>query len=163
MSFPARVLRAVFGPDFINTRPVEHPQTEFDANAMQVLLWQVSGTNQSAVRATVAAKWTGSAFQIFHQGEAWNPEGSQTPPLLERASTGVYTWTFASTYPDVEGNDVSPNIGPVRVSSHKVLTAFADRIEAHAWRDAADASIIHVRLWDASGTPVDEPFWLEAL
>jgi hypothetical protein len=162
-SFPSRVTRAEYGPDFEDTRPVEHPETEFGAEKMNLLLWQSTGMNMTAARLSLVASWVSSAFQIAHQGEAWNPKNEQDHPVLARTGTGVYTYTLAATYPDIDGNDVAPSIGAPRVTCHKVLTAFADRIVAEAWRDASLANVIHIRLWDATGTAVDEPFWLEAL
>lgn len=163
MSFPVRILRSIFGPTFQDTRPVEHPETEFGADKMELLLWQLGGMNQTAARATLAAAWVTSAFQVFHQGQAWNPKGAQANPVLARTSAGVYTWTFAATYPDLDGVQVSPNIGAVRITCHKILANFGDRIEAHAWRDASNAGLVHIRLWSTAGAPVDEPFWIEAL
>lgn len=161
--FPARVLRSFFGPKFFNDRPVERPDHEFGAEKMEILCWQVAGMNLCADRVCLEASWDGSNFQISHQTEAWNAKNEQSHPTLARSEAGKYTYTFADTYLDGEGNDVAINLGPPSVSCHAEQDTFADRIEARAWMDANNPSIIHIRIWDATGTLVDKPFLLKVL
>ncbi len=160
--FPSRLFRSFFGPRFRDARPVENPETEVSADALNPLLWQVAGLNQTASRAAIIASWDGATFDVSFQGEAWNANGSQDHPELARASAGVYTYTFAATYLDEAEEEVAINLLAARIHCLKPLTVFADRVSAHAWRDPDSATVIHVRLWDeATGTAVDQPFWLE--
>lgn len=164
MSFPGRVLRRVFGPKYRDARPVENPETEFSAQKMEVLLWQVSGMNLVVPRASVFAEWDGTRFVIAHRAEAWNVNGDQPAPLLERTGAGEYTYAFAASYLNNEGADVVTNIIGARASCAKVLDSFDDRIEVYAWKDPDNPLRVQVRLWNAgSGAGVDAPFWLEVL
>ncbi len=161
--FPTRVLRRVFGPKHRDARPVENPETEIGAAVIEPLLWQVAGLNLGAPRASVVASWNGAAFVYTHRSESWNADERQAHPALARQSAGVYTLTFAATYPDEDDVNVPTVLGGARVACLKVQSAFADRVEARAWVDATDPLVVRVRLWNSSGTAVDEPFWLEVL
>ncbi len=162
--YPTRVIRSSFGPRRVNPRPVEHPESEVGAEHYNPAFHQIAGLNLATVgRASVIAEWdSGSAqFVIGHQEEAWNSERDQARPLLERTAAGSYTYTFASTYKDEDGTDVATELKGVRVTAQKVLTAFADRIDAYAWIDSGDPLKIQIRLYDAAGAGEDAPFWLE--
>lgn len=161
--FPRRFFRSFLGPTLVDRRPVENKKHEVPAAALNALFAQICGLNLVVPRVSLAARWDGSTFRIEHQAEAWNPDGNLARPTLARASTGVYSYTFAASYPDEEGATVSTELRAPRVTCQKVLSAFSGRIEPHAWLDADNPLIVHIRLWDASGTLVDEPFWLEVL
>ena len=163
LGFPNRITRADLGPPHVNEHPVEHPETEVGAEVVEPLLHQVVGANLVLPRAVVAANWNGADFDYEHQQEAWNPDNAQVRPVLDRSGTGVYTWTFASTYKDETGEDIATLIRAPRISSHKTLSAFADRIVAEAWIPSGTPLVVQVRLWSAAGTPEDAPFRLEVL
>lgn len=166
-SFPTRVIRSFFGPmKHKDDRPVERPENEFGAEHLDRLLAQSCGMNQVIQRAVLAAEWNAgqSDFDIRYQGQTWNPERSIAHPVIARSATGVYTWTFAESYADMDGNDINPSILMPRISTAKVLTAFSDRVESDAWRDASDSKIIHIRIWrESTGAAEDAPFWVEVL
>lgn len=160
--FPARILRSILGPKFVNTNPVEQPENDIGDRQFNAAFHQLSGMNLIVARAALIATYSGGSFQIAHRAEAWNPENEQTHPAPARAAAGSYTYTFASTYKDQEGTDVSTVLLAARASCHRDLTGgFANRINAHAWVDAGNPLVVQVRLWDAGGTGVDHPFWLE--
>lgn len=161
--FPSRFTRQELGPRFRNAYPVENPETDIGDATFNALFWQAAGANLVVPRASLVANWDGAAFAIEHQAEAWNPNDAVVHPVLERESAGAYTYTFAATYKNQEDQNIATELGAPRVTVHKPLTAFADRVEGYAWRDASNPLVIHIRLWSADGTPVDEPFWLEVL
>jgi hypothetical protein len=161
-SFPRRFLRSLLGPKFVDTVPVENPEADIGARQFNAAFHAVAGMNLVVPRAVVIASYTGSAFQIDHQAEAWNPEGSQGRPLLERASAGAYTYTFAATYKDQDGVNIATSLTAARVTSHRELVSgYSQRVFAYAYRDGANPLEIKIRLWDAVGTGIDAPFWLE--
>lgn len=161
--FPRRFVRSVLGPKFVNTAPVENPESDIGDAQFNAAFHQLAGMNLTVPRVSLIAFYTGSQFVVSHQAEAWNPESAQTRPALARAAAGSYIYTFAPTYKDEDGVDIATSIFAPRVSSHRDLSGgFANRIEARAWMDAANPLQIQIRLWDAGGTGVDQPFWLEA-
>lgn len=160
-TWPNRLLRQLFGPTLRSLFPVENPEYDVGAETFNSLFWQLAGTNLVVHRVYLEASWNGSSFDIDSQAEAWNPNGDVAHPVLARASAGVYSYTFAATYQDMDGNAVQTVLGAPRVKSHRVLTGFPDRIEAEAWVDPSAPLVVEVRLWEADGTPVDHPFSLE--
>lgn len=161
--FPLRFLRSALGPELIDSAPVENPETDIGARQFNLAFWQMAGANLIVPRATVVARWDGSAFVIAHQAEAWNTEGAQAHPLLERQEEGSYTYTFAANYLDENGAAIATVLGPPRVSCHRALADFSERVITAAWIDPGDPLVVQVRLWDADGIGVDHPFWLEVL
>lgn len=159
--FPTRFLRSILGPKFVNQTPVESPESDIGDAQFNAAFHQLAGMNLVVPRAVVIATY-GSGFQIAHQAEAWNPENAQLHPTLARAGSGIYSYTFASTYKDEDGVDVSTVLFGARVSCHRDLSGgFATRISAHAWIDAGNPLVVQVRLWDTGGGGGDHPFWLE--
>jgi len=162
--YPTRLIRSSFGPKRIDPRPVEHPEQEVGAADYNAAFHQVAGMNLAiATRASLIARWDSgtSHFVVSHQEEAWNSEREQAHPALVRVGAGVYTYTFAATYLDEDDVAVTTELGAPRVTVHKVLTAYADRVVGFAWVDASSPLVVQIRLWDAAGTPEDAPFWLE--
>lgn len=161
--FPTRFSRTQLGPKFRDNYPVENPETDIGAQQFNAAFWQVAGINLIVPRVSLIAVWGGSSFTINHQAEAWNPDNAQAHPVLARTSAGVYTYTFASTYTDEDGVAISLALLSARVTVHKALTAFADRVVGFVWKDGSNPLILQIRLWkETDGTAVDEPFWLEA-
>lgn len=158
--FPLRFIRSFLGPKFRNTRPVKDPNTQMGAEKFNPLFWQLSGLNLVVSRVYLEAAWTGAAFQMAHQREAWNAENDQSHPTLARASAGVYSYTFAATYLDEDGTAVQTVLGAPHAWSPQVLAAYADRVDAYAWVDPGNALVVHVRLFDAAGAGIDAPFAL---
>lgn len=161
--FPSRFLRAALGPKFVNSRPIESPESDIGDKQFNAAFWQLAGANLVLPRVSLIAHYTGGNFVYSQQAEAWNPDQAQPHPALARVSAGAYTYTFAASYLDEDGLAVPTVLRAPRLSCHKVLTAFTDRIEAHAFVDTIDPLVLQLRLWTgAAGTAVDEPFWLEA-
>jgi hypothetical protein len=161
--FPTRIIRSLLGPKFRDLYPAENPETDISAAAFNVGFWQLAGVNLTAARVSLVADWGGSSFTVEHQAEAWIADNAQAHPVLARTSAGVYTYTFASTYENEDGTAIATDLGPPRVTVHKELTAFADRVSGHAWVATGAPLVVQIRIWDASGVAVDEPFWLEVL
>lgn len=160
--FPSRFLRSFLGPKLIDDRPVERPQAEVGAGALNPAFHQLAGMNLVAPRVALIAFYTGAVQTIVQQAEAWNPENAQAHPTLARSAAGAYTYTFAASYLDEDGVAVPTVLAAPRVTCHRDLSGgFANRIEAKAWKDSVNPLVINVRLWDTGGTGVDHPFWLE--
>jgi hypothetical protein len=160
--FPTRLIRSIFGPKLRDEHPVENPETQIPARAFNALFHQVAGMNLAmAVRATLIAAWDMDHFEIAYQEEAWNSNRDQARPELTRVTTGRYSYKFASTYKDEDGNDVPTDLVQPRVSTYKYMTSWNDRLFAYAWKDPADPLRVQVAIYDKDGTLVDEPFWLE--
>jgi hypothetical protein len=117
-----------------------------------------------APRAVLVGSYSGSTLTTKHQAEAWNPNNDQAHPTPARSGTGVYSYTFASTYKDEDGNDVTTVLLGARVLPQGEVTSYANRIVFHAWIDPAAPLVARWRFWETSaGDPVDVPFWLEVL
>lgn len=160
--FPSRFNRGHLGPKFRNANPVENPESQIGDAQFNAAFWQTAGMNLIVPRVALIAQYVGSSFVVAAQEEAWNPDLSQAHPVLARASAGVYSYTFAASYLDEDGVAQPTVLRAPRLSCHKVLAAFADRVDAHAFIDAGNPLVLQLRLWlSASGTAVDEPFWLE--
>lgn len=160
--FPTRFLRSLLGPAFVDSNPVENPESDIGARQFNAAFHQAAGMNLIVPRCALIAVYSGGSFQVSHQAEAWNPENQQAHPALARTAAGSYTYTFASTYKDEEGVDVATVLLTARVTCHRDLSGgFANRISAAAWIDGSNPLRVQVRLWDQSGTGVDHPFWLE--
>lgn len=103
--FPSRPTLPAFGP--------EHPrdalastdaETEFGAAQLRILKWQAAGLGLVAPVSFVAARHDGSSFTTLVRREGWNPKAETSlAPTVARSSTGVYTVTYAATYPDETG------------------------------------------------------------
>jgi hypothetical protein len=163
LSFPRRFTRSMLGEKLEDAHPVENPKQEIGAGTYNPAFWGLAGLNQVAPRWAWAALYTGGAFVHTFQGEAWNPDNAVAHPTPARAGAGSYSYTFASSYVDEEGTVHNTALGPVRCSSHRVLTAYADRIQAFSFIDPAFPLVVQVRLYDANGNGADHPFWVEGL
>ncbi len=162
--YPSRIVRSVLGPTFKDVRPVEHPEREISAESGNLLCNIATAANLIQPRASLVAIWSGSAFAILHQEEAWNVDHAQTHPQLERSSAGVYSYTFASSYKDKDGVDVPTTLVSARVTASDVPLVFspADAPRGAAFIDPAVPYAVQIRTW--SGTTLgDYRFWLEVL
>lgn len=100
--WPRRPGLTAFGPKMQNVRPVRNPQTDPDANVLNLYRFQVAGMGLVCCRAFASIDTSGSATLVNH-GEVWNSDGSQPAPVLARTGTGVVTLTYLATYPDDTG------------------------------------------------------------
>lgn len=166
-SFPTRVTRSQLGPQFRDVYPVENPETDFGAGQLNTLCDQAAGANVIVPRAALVASWNGSTFDVFHQAEAWNTDNSQPHPALARSAVGRYTYLFAATYLDGEGNVITTALPAARAESFRVpvdeANPYASRITRLVWKDPANPLNIKLAFFDSAGTAIDVPFWLEVL
>jgi hypothetical protein len=109
----------------------------------------------------VIAEWSGSVIVTHHQSETWNTDGTQTHPTLARASTGVYSLTFASSYLDHTGASHALTLIGARATSTITATTFAGRVVGNAYIDTSNPLIIRARFWDGAGDVADARFILE--
>lgn len=165
LGWPLRIVRALL-PTMDELIPKEHPEQDVGGGDFNLDWWQLAGANLVIPRAVLAAKYnTGtSAFVKSYQEEAWNVNSALAHPTLARAGAGEYSYTFAATYPDKDGNLVATVLGEPDVRATKVLAVYADRVDAYAWIDAGDPLVIQVRLFNAAGAGVDDvPFLLKVM
>lgn len=162
--FPLRFRRSVLGPKLIDSNPIENPETDIPASAFEALFQQLVGLNLAQwTRAVVIANWNGSSFDYAYRDEAWNTDGQQTRPVLARAGAGNYSWTFASSYLDEDGNAQATVLVAPRASSRKLLTAASDRVDGYAWIDPAAPLVVQARFYRKTTDALEDvPFILEA-
>jgi hypothetical protein len=158
--WPSRIIRSLLGPVLVDDYAAENPDTDIPAAAFNTAFHQLAGLNVMLPRAGVVASYSGT-LTVIYQSEAWNADGAQVHPVLARSGTGLYTLTFAATYLDELGASVATSIVFARAGAMRVLTSYADRVNAYAWIDGSNPLIVHVSLFDASGSAIDAPFWLE--
>jgi hypothetical protein len=103
LSFPKRPLRSSFGPKLRNAYPVENPTMDVGDVAFNGLFSTAAGLALVSARAIVIANYTGGAFVVGYQAQAWNQNLDQANPALARSGAGLYSLTFASTYLDEDG------------------------------------------------------------
>jgi hypothetical protein len=164
--FPLRVTRSQLGPRMRNTRPVDNPETDVGEQLLNTLMDQVAGSNVITPRASLIARWNGSAFDVAHQAESWNTDGSQAHPQLARSAIGRYTYLFAPSYLDGEGNQIATALPAPRVTVHEVPVSeaalYLNISYAMSWIDPTNPLRVKIALNDATGnTGVDWAFWLE--
>lgn len=161
--FPLRPSRDTYGPQLRDVYAADNPETDIPAAAFNTLFWQVAGLGAAhPVRAIAIAEYSGGALSTIYQAEAWNPNNDVTHPVVERTGTGTYTITFAPSYPDETGAEVSLSLLYARAKFLGDMSAWANRHEAHAWIDPADPLVVHVTTWDtATGLAADAKFLVE--
>lgn len=103
--FPSRPTRTTFGPPLVNVRPVSQPDKELDAGIVDLAWWQMAGASRTTALAVVIYNGTTQA-RVF-QGLAWDASNKQAPIPAVKVGTGQYTFTFASSYPDEKGQQIS--------------------------------------------------------
>lgn len=166
LAFPKRYTRDALGPKLRNQYPVENPETDVDAAALNALFWSATGAQLMVPRASLVAEWDGgsSAFTVFHQEEAWNPSRDQLHPELERDDPGTYHYTFAPTYLDEDGTEVSTVL--IAADAKVVLQPGLPGAiyDALAYIDGTDPLVIRVSVFDrVTFDPADVRFWLEVM
>lgn len=159
--FPERILRSSLGPKLRDIVPVENPETDIPASAFESVFWQVAGSNLIQPRVVCIAEWTGSAFNIFHQGEAWNANAEQAHPVLAREGAGDYTYTFASNYLNELSEAINTVLIAARVNPVRLIDDASDALRGGAWVEPTDPLKIRFRLYDSVSVLRDARFWLE--
>lgn len=154
--FPTRISRTALGPTKANAKTgVIHPAKYIGATETELAYWQVAGLSVSAPRAWALVTWDGaSAVSLTASGEAWDPN-SASAPTVARSSAGVYTVTYAATYPDETATEVSTNLLAAAVSPRGTTARIP------TW-EIASARIVTVYLFDAAGSAADGSFLLTA-
>jgi hypothetical protein len=165
--FPERATRGDLGPEYRNNRPVENPETDFDAQKLNLLCDQVAGANQIVARASLVAKWNPGAndFDIFHQAEAWNPNQDQARPELTRIAAGRYAYLFASTYMNSANEVITTSLPAVRAHCFDTPASEVAPVfyKAYAWKDSGNPLRVLIAVQDNAGALTDKAFWLEVL
>lgn len=158
--FPNRILRAALGAIFRDRNPVEDPELELGAEFLNLLMHQATGAQLVCPKATLIVDGATSVKSL--QEEAWNVDHSQTHPTFVRASAGVYTYTFASTYLDMDGVAVATVLNGCRIREIVDMTAgYSARKSAYAWIDSGNPLIVNINTFDAAGSASDSKFWLD--
>jgi len=163
IGFPSRLKRSDFGPQLRNTYPVENPETDVPDVALNAAFWQTAGANLIVPRAVLIAEWTGAAFTVLHQAEAWNPNLDQAHPVLARDGAGDYNYTFAADYLNEEGEEIPTVLIAARASPVAEVTGGTIARFGDAWVDGTNPLKIVFRLYDLTSTLRDARFWLEVM
>jgi hypothetical protein len=155
--YPTIPTRDDLGPEFRDLYPPENPETDFGADALNLVLHQVAGLGMVLpVRAVLIARYdsTLGAFVITHQEEAWNTRRAQARPVLERVEGGQYVYTFPTTVLDRHGNSVPYRPVACRIVQVRVTPADPAQVLS-CWLDGQAVNI------DAVTSDDDFTFWLE--
>jgi hypothetical protein len=158
--FPLRSLLQNFGPKLRDARPIENPEIETGQRRLNLLESTITGVNLISPRASVVARYDPSpaAFIIYHQEEAWNARHAQAHPVLERQVTGLYTYTFASSYLTEDGESVPISVVAARAN---VFGAGGINSGTKAWCQVTSPTVVTISISDDSNAGVDARFWLE--
>jgi hypothetical protein len=121
-----------------------------DASLAALILWQTAGAGLVVPQAWLTATQAGTAAPIITKHvEAFQPDGGPAPAPA-RTSAGVYTFGYAATYLDEQGN-----ASPLQLSGGIAVAMGA------TWRHGqveigGDTHSCTVRFWsDAGVTPAD--------
>jgi hypothetical protein len=154
--FPIRSLLQTLGTRLRDARPIEHPELEVSAERINKHEALAVAANLVIPRASIVAEWNAvtSSFGILHQEEAWNVDHAQAHPILARTSTGIYTYTFASSYLDRDAIAVATNLVSARLSCNATVVY-------PQW--TISGITVNVFLSDVDVAPMDARFWLEVL
>jgi hypothetical protein len=161
--FPNRIVRSNLGPTYRDRNAVENPEVELGADYANLLLHQAVGVQLISPVADLIASWTGAVFVVAKREEAWNVDHSQAHPVLARTGAGVYTYQFAASYLDMDGESVITALADARLTARSTTAGYANRVSGRAWVDDADATLVHIEIYDAAGSAADAPFWLEVI
>jgi hypothetical protein len=154
--YPTIPTRDDLGAEYRDVYPPENPETDFGADALNLVLHQVAGLGMVLpVRAVLIARYDSlSAFVITHQEEAWNPRRVQARPVLSFEDDGEYRYTFPAAVLDRDGNSVPYR--PVGCRITQVMTSPADPARVvSCWLDGQSVVI------SEAGDNADFTFWLE--
>lgn len=99
--FPATPTRTAFGPEMKNKRTPRNPETDLNANQMNLLFWQVAGAGRTVAQASLV--YDGAAPGVTYQALAFDPKQELGNIAVVKNGVGDYVFTFASTYLNQNG------------------------------------------------------------
>lgn len=102
--FPNVPTRQQFGPTYENRRPVQNPNRELGADAINLLMWQIAGASRVVAQATVLYDLAAEA--VLYQAFAFDPDAKLADLTVAKSGTGIFTATFDPTYKDQNGADI---------------------------------------------------------
>jgi hypothetical protein len=144
--FPNRPTRTTFGPTLEDARPVTNPQRELGADVMNLAFWQLAGAG--AVLPMAIVVYNGATPAILYQALAFDPKSLLGNITSVKNGAGDYRFTFASSYPDENGNATS--------FTPSAAMAF---VQGSAAQVAAVATLngqhVDVTVQNGAGTPTD--------
>jgi hypothetical protein len=152
--FPGRPSRNEFGPTYEDEFPVENPKRELGQEVMNLNMWQLAGAGLVSPKVVITATVSGSTVTVTNQLLAWDPKQLLSNIAIAYNSTGNYTPTFASTYPDEKGNAVATGL-----IGGTMLPNSAANINGVVNLTSGYEGVLY--LFDAdAGTPIDADFTL---
>ena len=162
--FPLRHYLQSFGSRLRDARPIEHP--EFEVNAQRLNLGESISAASSLLlpRVNLIAQWNtaNSAFQIFHQSEAWNVRNEQPHPTLAQITDGAYSYTFASSYLDNDGVSVPTLLTAARLTAiQEVSSGGGAPTYSTGTELRPDGITVEFFIRNSAGVLVNRRFWLE--
>ena len=103
--YPNRPPRIAFGPQMLNKRDPTNAETDLNADQMNLSFWQMAGAGRVLPMAMLL--FNGTVPEIIFQSLAFDPKQELGALAFVKDATGDYTFTFATTYKDESGADVS--------------------------------------------------------
>lgn len=152
--FPNRPDRSEFGPTYEDERPVENPKRELGESVVNLNMWQVAGVSLTSPKVVISATVSGSAVTVTNQMLAWDPAQDLSNITITYSATGDYTFAFASTYPDEDGNSIATgliggSVFPNAATNHNGILNLTSGYEGN------------IKIFDAdAGTAADTDFLL---
>ena len=170
--FPVRTLRSEFGPTFKDARPVEKPENEQSADSTNLSLHVTTGSGLVVPQFSLVVEWdpTLGDFHVYHQAETWNVDNAFAHPVLSRLSLGNYTYKFANSYPDMNGEAVSLSLSAVRCSAMGTGSRAFAKPAPFFYISQSDPTLVCFGFYEANGSNGNDTattghtrLWLEGI
>lgn len=151
--FPVRTLRSEFGPTFKDARPVEKPENEQSAESTNLSLHVTAGAGLVVPLFSLVVEWdpTLGDFHVYHQTETWNVDNALAHPVLSRIGSGSYTYKFANSYPDMNGEAVPLSLSTVRCSVMGTGSRVSAKLIPFYYISQSDPTLVYFGFNEANG------------
>lgn len=144
--FPVRINRDSLGPPLANRRRVYDRTKEIGADVFGLAWWTIAG---AAIAGDLAWAVVEDDGTLLAAGEAFDPRGAYLPASL-RLGVGVFTLTYAASYPDEEGVAQALTIWGGHATPQSLLDLRAVVSVA--------GPVVTVSIFDDTGAPADARF-----
>jgi hypothetical protein len=86
-----------------NARAPVNPETDLNANQMNLTFWQAAGASRTTPMAVIL--FDGATPEVLLQSFAFDPDQLLDTIQFNKLGTGSYNFTFEATYKDEQGQD----------------------------------------------------------
>jgi len=139
-----------FGGTFVNAQAVVDPTTDMDAAFQNRLTAQLVMLSHTAPRAMARVTVAATVATLADHEAVWGNTGA-VAPVVVRASIGVFTVTWASSYNDLQAAPEAHTTGLRFVQATGYLSGAAIFVNGYL----SGARVARVTVYDATGTPAD--------